>query len=47
MVIFELEPHQSETVVENGNIIEKKPFYIVYSNIESLALLDEGTESAN
>ena len=44
---IEMEPVQSDPVIENGNIIEQKPYYLAHSNIESLALLDQENKSAN
>jgi len=44
---IDMEPHQSDPVIENENIIELKPYYIAYSNIETLALLDNENKSAN
>ncbi len=38
--IIEMEPVQSDPVIENGHIIEQKPYYMAHSNIETLALLD-------
>ncbi len=42
-----MEPVQSDPVIENGNIIEQKPYYLAHSNIESLALLDQENKGAN
>ena len=44
---IELEPVRSDPIVENGNLIEQKPFYIAHSNIETLALLDEKHKGTN
>ncbi len=41
-----MEPVQSDPVIENGNIIEQKPYYLAHS-IESLALLDQENRGAN
>src|SRR5436853_6664159 len=41
----ELEAITSQCVIENGKIIEMKPFYMVYTNIQTLALLDENKGS--
>lgn len=43
---IELEPVPGECVVENGQLIQSKPYYVAYSNIQTLALLDE-TEGSN
>lgn len=37
----ELEPVGGECVVENGNLVQVKPYYVAYSNIQTLALLEE------
>ena len=37
---IEMEAVAGECVVENGNLIQNKPFYMAYSNIDTLALLD-------
>ena len=42
-----MEHVQSDPVIENGNIIEQKPYYVAHSNIESLALLDQENKGAN
>jgi hypothetical protein len=34
-----------ECVVENGRLIESRPFYMAFSNIQALALLDESKGS--
>ncbi len=44
---IELEPVQSDPVPENGHIIEQKPYYMAYSNIETLALLDQENSGTN
>ncbi|MFA6119572.1 MAG: hypothetical protein WC688_06640 [Parachlamydiales bacterium] len=44
---IEMGPVQSEPIIENGNIIKQKPYYIAYSNIDTLALLDNENKSAN
>lgn len=44
---IELEPVQNNPVMENGNIIEQKPYYMAHSNIETLALLDQENKGAN
>jgi site-specific DNA recombinase len=44
--IVELEAVQGQCVVENGRLIEMKPFYMAYTQIQTLALLNE-TEGSN
>ena len=44
---IELEPIQSDPIVENGCVIESKPYYLAHSNIETLALLDEKHKGTN
>ena len=44
---IELEPVQSNPIVENGCVIESKPYYLAHSNIETLALLDEKHKGTN
>ncbi|NGX32977.1 MAG: hypothetical protein K1060chlam4_01036, partial [Candidatus Anoxychlamydiales bacterium] len=51
---IEMEPVQSDPIIENGHIIienghiiEQKPHYPAHSNIESLALLDQENKGAN
>ena len=44
---IEMEPVQSDPIIENGHIIEQKPHYLAHSNIESLALLDQENKGAN
>ena len=44
---IEMEPIQSDPVIENGNIIEQKPYYMAHSHIETLALLDQENKGAN
>ena len=38
---IELEPIKEDYVVENGHLIESRPYYLAHSNIETLALLDQ------
>lgn len=40
-----LEPAPDESVIENGQLIQSKPYYLAYTNIETLALLDESKGS--
>lgn len=44
---IELEPVPGECVVENGQLIENRSFYIAHTSIQSLSLLDEGAKGAN
>jgi len=44
---IDLEPVQSDPIVENGRIIEQKPHYRASSNIETLALLDNEHKGSN
>ncbi len=44
---IELEPVKDDCVVENGHLIESKPYYLAYSNIATLALLDEKHKGTN
>lgn len=43
---IEMEPVPGECVVENGNLIQRKGYYVAYSNIQTLALLNE-TQGSN
>ena len=43
---IELEPVPGECIVENGQLIERKPYYMAYTDIQTLALLDE-TKGSN
>jgi hypothetical protein len=45
LLIALLEPVTGECVVENGRLCERRPFYMAYSNIQALALLDESKGS--
>ncbi|MBX7065613.1 MAG: recombinase family protein [Parachlamydiales bacterium] len=38
---IEMEAVPGECVVENGNLIQNKPYYLAHSTIDTLALLDE------
>lgn len=38
---IEMEAFPGECVVENGNLIQRKPYYMASSNIDTLALLEE------
>ncbi|MBX7065619.1 MAG: hypothetical protein K1X28_00170 [Parachlamydiales bacterium] len=38
---IEMEAVPGECVVENGNLIQNKPYYLAHSTIVTLALLDE------
>lgn len=38
---IELEPVPGESRIENGNLIENRPYYVAHTSIHSLALLDE------
>ena len=42
-----MEPIPGQCVIENGQLIEMKPFYMAYSNIDGLALLDERSHGSN
>ena len=44
---IEMEPIQSNIIIENGNLIGQKPYYIAYCNIETLTLLDNENKGAN
>ncbi len=44
---IEMEPVQSDPIIENGHIIEQKPYYMAHSNIETLALLDQENKDTN
>ena len=44
---IELEPVKDDCVVENGHLIESRPYYLAHSNIETLALLDEERRGTN
>lgn len=44
--ILKNEKYTGQCVVENGRLIEMKPFYMAYTNIQTLALLDE-TKGSN
>lgn len=44
---IELELVQDGCAVENGNLIESRPYYLAYSNIETLALLDDEHKGTN
>jgi hypothetical protein len=44
---IEMEPITSDPIIENRHIIEQKPYYMAYSNIESLVLLDNEYKSSN
>jgi site-specific DNA recombinase len=44
---IELEPIKDDCIVENGRLIESKPYYLAHSNIASLALLDQEHKSTN
>lgn len=37
---IELEPVPAECIVENGRLIENRPYYLAHTNIDTLALLD-------
>lgn len=39
---IELEPVPGECVVECGQLIQNRAYYLAHSNIETLALLEEG-----
>ena len=38
---IELESIKVDCIIENGNLIESKPYYMAHSNIDPLALLDK------
>jgi hypothetical protein len=42
---IEMEPTPSECVIENGQLIQNRAYYTAYSNIETLALLEESKGS--
>ena len=42
---IELEAVPGECVVKNGNLIERKGYYVAHTNIQTLALLDESKGS--
>ena len=42
-----MEPVTTDPIIENGNIIEQKPYYIAHSNVETLALLDKENKGTN
>ncbi len=44
---IELEPVQGECVVENGEIIENRSYYVAHTSIQTLALLEEETKGVN
>ncbi len=44
---IEFEPVQSNPIIENGCVIESRPYYLAHSNIETLALLDEKHKGTN
>lgn len=41
---IEMEPVRGECMVENGQLIESRGYYVAHTNIETLALLDEDTQ---
>ncbi len=43
---IELEPVPGDCVVENGQLIQTKPYYMAHTNVQTLALLDE-TKGSN
>lgn len=43
---IEMEPVPSESVVENGKLIENRECYVAHTNIQTLALLDQ-TKGSN
>ncbi len=42
-----MEPVQNDPVIENGNIIEQKPYYLAHSNIKTLTFLDQKNKGTN
>lgn len=44
---IELEPIQGECIVENGHLIEVKPFYLAHAHIQTLAPIDEKSHGSN
>lgn len=44
---IEMEPICGETIRENGQMIELRPYYLAHSNIETLALMDEEHKGSN
>ncbi len=44
---IELEPVPGECVVENGEIIESRSYYVAHTSIQTLALLEEESKGAN
>jgi len=44
---IELEPIKDDCIIENGNLIESKPYYMAHSNIETLVLLDQENKGTN
>lgn len=44
---IELEPVPAECVVENGRLIENRPYYLAHTNIDTLALLDKEYKGTN
>lgn len=44
---IELAPVQVESLVENGQLIESRSYYVAHTTIQTLALLDEETKGSN
>ncbi len=42
---IDMEPKSNECIIENGILIQKKAYYIAHSQIDTLALIEEGKGS--